>query len=157
MYANKKNNMGCNDIFGGFQKLHPRLFNVISEIFGNMLSGSLPFNVQNALGNWLEFIGEVIVVHAAQQQYFQSGPGMYYDNRNYNVTNPFCSSSQENESREYNNSNEEKIELNKMSHDEDIESEEINKEEQFLVNELYLEINKLEAEINEIKNKLGNL
>lgn len=157
MHGNKKNNMGCNDMFGRFQKLHPRLFNVISEVFGNMLSGTLPFNVQNALGNWFELIGELIETHAAQQQYFQSGPGRYYSTRYYNATNPFCSSSQENESEEYNNSNEGNIELDKTTPDEDIESEEIDEEEQLLINELYLELNKLQLDINEIKNKLGNL
>ena len=81
---------GCNDIPGGFQDLNPELFIIMGEILGNVVAGNIPFNVQNALGNWLQLVGQVILTYNAQQQYFQGGPGRYYDIRNKNVSNPFC-------------------------------------------------------------------
>ncbi len=90
------NYYGCNDIPNGFQTLHPELFIIIGEILGNIVAGSLPFNVQNAIGNWLQLVGQAIETYNAQQQYFQSGPGRYYDPRNYNIVNPFCSSASPN-------------------------------------------------------------
>lgn len=88
---NNNNNYGCNDIPYGFQTLHPELFIIIGELLGNIIAGSVPFNVQNAIGNWLQLVGQAIETYNAQQQYFQSGPGRYYDLSNYNVVNPFCS------------------------------------------------------------------
>ena len=87
------NYYGCNDIPNGFQTLHPELFIIIGEILGNIVAGSVPFNVQNAIGNWLQLVGQAILTYNAQQQYFQAGPGRYYEARNYNIVNPFCSSS----------------------------------------------------------------
>ena len=87
------NYYGCNDIPNGFQTLHPELFIIIGEILGNIVAGSVPFNVQNAIGNWLQLVGQAILTYNAQQQYFQAGPGRYYGARNYNIVNPFCSSS----------------------------------------------------------------
>ena len=90
---NNNNGYGCNDIPNGFQTLHPELFIIIGEILGNIVAGTLPFNVQNAIGNWLQLVGQAILTYNAQQQYFQAGPGRYYEARNYNIVNPFCSSS----------------------------------------------------------------
>lgn len=87
------NYYGCNDIPNGFQTLHPELFIIIGEILGNIVAGSVPFNVQNSIGNWLQLVGQAILTYNAQQQYFQAGPGRYYEARNYNIVNPFCSSS----------------------------------------------------------------
>ncbi|NLK94806.1 MAG: hypothetical protein GX275_06405 [Clostridiales bacterium] len=81
---------GCSDIPGGFQDLNPQLFILIGEIMGNCLAGNLPFNVQNAVGNWLQLVGQAILTYNSQQQYFQAGPGRYYDIRNKNVANSFC-------------------------------------------------------------------
>ena len=75
----------------GFQDLSPELFIIIGEILGNIIAGSIPFNVQNTLGNWLQLVGQAIETYNAQQQYFQSGPGRYFDPKNFNVSNPFCS------------------------------------------------------------------
>ena len=83
-------NLGCDDILGGFQKLSPELFVVIGEILANVISGRIPFNVQNAIGNWLQLVGQIIETYNAQQQYFQGGPGRYYNTKYYNVSNPFC-------------------------------------------------------------------
>lgn len=83
---------GLNDIPGGFQDMDPMVFTVIGEVVGNIMAGNLPFNVQNAVANWLILVGQAIVTFNSQQQYFQSGPGRYYNIKNKNVTNPFDSS-----------------------------------------------------------------
>lgn len=83
---------GC-DIPGGFQDIDPQLFILIGELLGNIIAGELPFNVQNAVGNWLQLVGQAIETYNAQQQYFQGGPGRYYNRKYKNVNNPFCSNS----------------------------------------------------------------
>ena len=55
----------------------------------NAISGDLPAIVMNALANWLQLVGQVIQLYNSQQQYFQSGPGRYYDKGYKNVSNPF--------------------------------------------------------------------
>lgn len=85
-------NLGCNDIPNGFQTLHPEIFVLIGELLGNIIAGKIPFNVQNSIGNWLQLVGQAILTFNAQQQYLQSGPGRYYDIKNYNIVNPFCRS-----------------------------------------------------------------
>lgn len=89
---NNNDTEGCNDIPGGFQDLNPQLFTVIAELLGGVMAGNMPFNVQNAVGNWFELLGQVILTCNAQQQYFQSGPGRYYNTKNKNINNSFCSS-----------------------------------------------------------------
>lgn len=86
-----ENNPGCNDIPNGFQTLYPELFVLIGELLGNIIAGNLPFNVQNVIGNWFELIGQAILVFNAQQQYFESGPGNFFDPRNFNSSNSSCS------------------------------------------------------------------
>lgn len=81
------------DIPGGFQDVPPVLFVVIGQILGNILAGNLPLNVQNSLGNWLGLVGQTIVTFAGQQQYFQGGPGRYYNPIYRNASNPFCENS----------------------------------------------------------------
>lgn len=81
----------CGDIPGGFQSVDPQFFLITSELVANIVAGNIPFNVQNVIGNWLQLIGQVIETFNAQQQYMQSGPGRYYDIKNLNVNNPFCS------------------------------------------------------------------
>lgn len=87
---NFNSNEKCQDIPGGFQDLHPQLFVLIGDIIGQIMAGNMPFNVQNSIGNWFELIGQAILTYSAQQQYFQNGPGRYYDRRYKNVGNPFC-------------------------------------------------------------------
>ena len=84
------NNDGCNDIPGGFQDLNPELFTIVGEILGQIAAGNMPFNVQNAVGNWLELVGQVILTNNAQQQYLECGPGKYYNIKNKNNQNPYC-------------------------------------------------------------------
>ena len=73
----------------GFQDLHPEAFLISAEILGNIWAANLPFNVQNALGNWLMLIGQILLTFNAQQQYFQGGPGRYYNASRRDETNPF--------------------------------------------------------------------
>lgn len=117
-----ENSEGCYDIPGGFQDLDPNLFLIVGAILGDALAGKLPFNVQNALGNWFELVGQIILTYNAQQQYQQSGPGRYYNPMNKNVTNPFCTSSSSN------NSNDEADDLKKSIHDLKKQVEKLNKE-----------------------------
>jgi hypothetical protein len=92
--TNKSNNAGCYDIPNGFQSLNPELFVLISGLLGQIMAGSIPFNVQNALGNWFELLGQVILTYNAQQQYFQGGPGRFFDPQNYNINNQSCNTNQ---------------------------------------------------------------
>lgn len=87
-----ENGYGCWDMPGGFQGLNPLLFTIIGDILADIMSGALPFNVQNAFGNWLQLIGQIILTCNAQQTYFQTGPGRYYNPSNINDQNPFCPS-----------------------------------------------------------------
>lgn len=84
----------CGDIPGGFQTINPQFFVVMGEILGNVIAGQMPFNIQNVIGNWLQLVGQAIETFNAQQQYMQAGPGRYYDIKNLNVDNPFCSKNQ---------------------------------------------------------------
>jgi len=121
---------GCNDIPNGFQDIDPEFFIVIAEILGNIMAGKLPFNVQNSVGNWLMLVGQAIVTFNAQQQYFQGGPGRYYDVRNKNVTNSFCTSNSQETSQKKSSSKEDELEE---------------------------DIKELKKEVNELRIKLENL
>lgn len=89
-FGYKETNEVCEDIPGGFQDLNPELFVLIGELLGNAIAGNLPFNVQNALGNWFQLVGQAMLTFNAQQQYFQGGTGRYYNPKYKNVSNPFC-------------------------------------------------------------------
>lgn len=73
-----------------FQNVNPELFIVVGELLGNVIANELPFNVQNAVGNWLQLVGQAIETYNAQQQYYQQGPGRYFTPDSFNVDNPFC-------------------------------------------------------------------
>lgn len=88
-YTNE-NGFGCNDMPGGFQNINPTLFIIIGDILGDVMAGRLPYNVQNAVGNWIQLVGQAIETFSGQQQYFQSGPGRYYSPLNINITNSTC-------------------------------------------------------------------
>ena len=88
--ADEECRCGDSDIPGGFQDLNPMLFIIIAQIIGDITASRIPFNVQNALGNWLQLIGQAILTYNAQQQYFQGGPGRYYNPIYRNSANPFC-------------------------------------------------------------------
>lgn len=125
-------NMGCNDIPNGFQSLDPQLFVIIGTILGQVLAGNIPFNVQNALGNWFELLGQVLLTYNAQQQYFQSGPGSYFNPNTYNKSNDFCNTSENTTS-------------DKTS------TENANNDQMDKINELEARINALVAEIELLK------
>lgn len=82
--------MGCKDIIGGFQDVYPQLFVLVGEVIGAIVSEKLPINVQDSFGNWLQLIGQVILTYNAQQQYFEGGPGRYFNLKDYNTNNSFC-------------------------------------------------------------------
>ena len=90
----QNNGYYCGDIPGGFQAINPQFFLIMGEILGNVIAGQMPFNIQNVIGNWLQLVGQAIETFNAQQQYMQSGPGRYYDIKNLNVNNPFCTQNQ---------------------------------------------------------------
>lgn len=132
------NKEGCNDIPGGFQDLNPELFGVLGTIVGEVMAGNMPFNVQNAVGNWLELVGQIILVYNAQQQYFQSGPGLYYNSKNKNINNSYCESNTSSSSTTSSSSNTSNCEK---------EIKQLKESIQGLVNE----IEELKREINNIK------
>ena len=70
-----------------FQNVNPELFIVVGELLGNVIANELPFNVQNAVGNWLQLVGQAIETYNAQQQYYQQGPGRYFTPDSFNVDN----------------------------------------------------------------------
>ncbi|AGF56274.1 hypothetical protein [Clostridium saccharoperbutylacetonicum] len=150
--SNTSNNMGCSDIPNGFQCLNPALFVVIGEILGNIIAGSIPYNVQNALGNWLELVGQAILTYNSQQQYFQGGPGRYFSPLNYNVNNPFCNTNPTNTNQDSISKNDNKSSKNKKEHtpDSSINTDTIR------LAELEACVNQLKSEIEQLKNKLDN-
>ena len=154
--TNNSCNMGCGDIPNGFQSLYPELFIVIGEILGNIVAGSIPFNVQNAVGNWLQLVGQAILTFNAQQQYFQGGPGRYFNPKYYNVTNPFCNATPTNTNQNSNSSNDSKNSNKSKEKDSNsdynIKSSSDNNVDK--IEALELRINQLTAEMERIKNKM---
>lgn len=132
---------GCKDIPGGFQDLNPELFGILGTIVGEVMAGNMPFNVQNAVGNWLELVGQIILVYNAQQQYFQSGPGLYYNCKNKNINNSSCESSTSSSTTSSSSS----------SNGCNCEKEILQLKES--IKELVSEIEELKREINSIKNR----
>ncbi|GAA0125830.1 hypothetical protein [Clostridium senegalense] len=130
--------MGYND----FQGMDPQTFIVIAEMIGNFIGGDTPFNVQNAIGNWLMLIGQAIVTYNAQQQYFEGGPGRCFDCNNFNINNPDVNQDNNNVNQNNNNVNQGN---NGKNYDEELIM--IAKK----INELTLEITKLKKEIELIK------
>ena len=140
-------NFGCNDMPGGFQNINPELFIVIAEILGNVMAGNLPFNVQNAVGNWLELVGQVILTYNSQQQYFQGGPGRHFNPMYYNVSNPFCNRTSTNPTED-----------NMTSHDISKSEEELNEGNNSNgSSRKYSKKNKKSDDIKALKNKMEDL
>ena len=152
--TNNSNNMGCNDIPNGFQSLSPELFVIIGEILGNILAGNIPSNVQGALGNWFELVGQVILTYSAQQQYFQGGPGRYYNPMYYNVDNPFCSPDSNTAQNNTTSNNKDSNESHKKTSNSDYVNE-IIKNQNKKIRELESQINNLISEIDTIKSTIG--
>lgn len=96
----KENHSTCKDMSGGFQQIYPSLFVLVGEVIGAIISQKLPINVQDSFGNWLQLIGQVILTYNAQQQYYQGGPGRYFNPENYNIQNTLCSESEKSSSKD---------------------------------------------------------
>ena len=92
-FNNNTNGFGCNDIPGGFQDVDPSLFITLSSLIGLISAQNLPSNVQAAIGNWLLLLGQSMLTYNSQLQYFQNGPGDFFDIRNKNKDNNDCSNS----------------------------------------------------------------
>lgn len=135
--SDNKSNYGCNDIPNGFQTLNPELFVIISEIIGNIIAGNTPSNVQNIIGNWFELVGQVILTFNAQQQYFESGPGRFFNPKNFNIDNPFCNTnSKDTNSSTSNSSTSSKSSNSKTTNSDTSRIEELEKQVQELTNEI---------------------
>ncbi|AIY80980.1 hypothetical protein U728_1290 [Clostridium botulinum 202F] len=78
------------DIPGGFQDINPILFITLGEVIGNVISGQLPYNVANTISNLIILVGQIIETCGTQQQYYEIGPGRYFNRLYKNIENPFC-------------------------------------------------------------------
>lgn len=147
---NNTNNPGCHDIPNGFQTVPPDLFVIIGAILGNITAGSVPFNVQTAIGDWLILVGQAIITFNSQQLYFQSGPGRYFNPKNFNIDNPFCGTSStnttSNTSSTSNTSNSSNTSTSSKASNSKANDIETNK-----IQELEKQVQELTNEINKIK------
>ncbi len=100
------------DILGGFQDMSPLLFITVGELLENIIAGQLPFNIANAVANYIILIGQIIEAYGTQQIYQEFGPGRYYNPEFKNIDNPICTN--EEKSKEDNSINEIKIEIKKL-------------------------------------------
>ncbi len=64
------------------EDIPPDIITLIGGIFGAVYSNELPFNVQNAIGNWLQLVGQAILTYNAQQQLIENGEGKIYGKEN---------------------------------------------------------------------------
>lgn len=145
--ATEDQRKACSDVPGGFQDFNPQILNLITALFGNIAAQKMPFNVQNALGNWLQLLGQVIITFNAQQQYFQGGPGRIYSPIYRNAANPFCSNSSDEGQANVSSSKKKKTTSsseNKVQSSNDI-------------NELKKSISDLSKQIKELQSEIENL
>ncbi|MDE5978040.1 MAG: hypothetical protein K2G70_06235 [Turicibacter sp.] len=142
-----------------FQNVNPELFIVIGELLGNVIANELPFNVQNAVGNWLQLVGQAIETYNAQQQYYQQGPGSYFTPDSFNVDNPNNDQSDDSseDSSSTNTTTAEKKPKKifpKSSRSTDTEVNEMLLSDEMLqetIEKLMIRMGQLEAEINSLK------
>lgn len=148
--ATEDQRKACSDVPGGFQDFNPQILNLITVLFGNIAAQKMPFNVQNALGNWLQLLGQVIITFNAQQQYFQGGPGRIYSPIYRNAANPFCSNSSD--EGQANVSSSKKKKTTSSSENKVQSSSDIN-ELKKSISELSKQIKELQSEIENLKKK----
>lgn len=148
--ATEDQRKACSDVPGGFQDFNPQILNLITALFGNIAAQKMPFNVQNALGNWLQLLGQVIITFNAQQQYFQGGPGRIYSPIYRNAANPFCSNSSD--EGQANVSSSKKKKTTSSSENKVQSSNDIN-ELKKSISELSKQIKELQSEIENLKKK----
>lgn len=146
---------GCDDIPLGFQDLNPQLFIIVGEMIGDVMAGNLPFNMQNAIGNWFMLIGQAIVTYNSQQQYLEGGPGRRYNIKNKNAFNPNCKSG----SQSSNNSDSSNNGTSNNSGDNSNNSENTNYKSEInqltqCMNTLICQVESLQDEIKYIKMKI---
>ncbi len=135
------------DIPGGFQDANPQFLIMTTSIIGTLLAEKMPFNVQNAVANWLMLLAQSIELFNAQQQYFQGGPGRIYNPIYRNAANPYCSDSSDESQR---NVSSKSTKNNPRSN---YSNQEYNvKDLKITIDELHKEINNLKKEIDKIKN-----
>ena len=130
---------GDSDIPGGFQDLNPQTLVVIVTIIGINIANQIPFNIQNAVGNIFVLLGQVIITFNAQQQYFQGGPGRYFNPKYYNVSNSFCNETDYVQNGEVKN---------------DVKGSSKNKKKS---KNLEKEISNLKSKINQLQKEIDNL
>ncbi|MFV3013687.1 hypothetical protein ACLD43_16955 [Clostridium botulinum] len=159
--TNESCNMGCYDIPNGFQSLNPQLFVAIGGILGDIVAGSIPSNVQAAIGNWLVLVGQAILTFNSQQIYFQQGPGRYFNPCNYNVDNPFCQTTSQNTTQNNSSSKDSKnsskdSKSSKKSKEKNSNSDRksSSKNKVDKIEELELRINQLISEVERIKDEI---
>lgn len=141
--ASESERCADSDIPGGFQDMDPQLLIIGTSLLGAILAGKMPFNVQNIVGNWLELLGQTILVFNCQQQYFQSGPGRVYSPIYRNSANPFCHDPHdETQQNPFNNS----TSSNYTTSNQDLETF------RNTINELHNEVKNLRKEIDKLKN-----
>ena len=134
-----------------FQSVNPELFILVGELLGNVIANEIPLNVQNAVGNWLQLVGQAILTYNAQQQYYQGGPGRYYNPIYRNAANPFCSSASD-ESQANVSSNKKKKSTSSSSSKE-TQSNECIYELKQSIEVLNKQVEELQKQLNDLKNK----
>lgn len=80
----------------GFQNINPLTYLLVANIIGNYIARNMPINIADSIGNWLQLIATSMNTYSAQQIYFESGPGMFYDPTNKNISNPACKTNEPN-------------------------------------------------------------
>ncbi len=145
--ADESSRCADSDIPGGFQDMDPQLLIVGTSLLGAILAGKMPFNVQNAVANWLMMLGQSIELFNAQQQYFQGGPGRIYNPIYRNAANPYCNNSSDESQQNVSQNPTTNSSVNNFSNQE-LNLNELKK----TINELHNEVNNLKNEINKLKN-----
>lgn len=145
--ADEASRCADSDIPGGFQDMNPQLLVVGTSLLGAILAGKMPFNVQNAVANWLMMLAQSIELFNAQQQYFQGGPGRIYNPIYRNAANPYCSDSTDESQRNVSPKSTINRTVGNFS-DEELDLNELKK----TIDELHNEVNTLKNEINKLKN-----
>ena len=126
---------------------------MIVTIIGINIANQIPFNIQNAVGNIFELLGQVIITFNAQQQYFQGGPGRYYNPIYRNSSNPFCETTTDEGGKNTSGNASSKSTSNKNVKSKSQESSNSNKSSKSIENR----IDKLEKEIGELKEMIERL
>lgn len=145
--ASESSRFADSDIPNGFQDLNPEFFTMAASILGTAFASNMPFNIQNALANWLQLLGQSILTFNAQQQYFQNGPGRVYNPVYRNSANPFCSA--ETQSNTQFNQDTNNTTTDNVSYETLDEIEELKK----YISVLSIEVKNLRNEIEELKGR----